>query len=556
MDYWVVLPERFPEIVLSTENFFFWRSVQTSPSTVKRKLLLRTANGDLCRCCSDFGTRHGREIYYDGFGEEFQAAILMPSSSQTSFFRTNKFHTVRRIPHRFFVELQIDSPKHKDLRRKIFGSATPIIPTRPVQDIDEDQYVYFIMEYEGVRVPATIQSVSVGGINRSNAIILQLAEDRTYSVEVEHNDRSCCLLKKAIYGSVRRSVPFVEGEGEILMPLMQIPSSSSIAVAIKMISIEMLKIPKNKLKDDPTQEMAALRHLSKCDCVVPVEKLCSDGVLFHYIIMPMYSGGELLDCVDPERGFCPDGDERRLQRLFGQIARGVRAMHNLRVVHGDLSLENVVIHRAGTAEEKCAVMDLGRCLRIPTPLDFELGCGSGERSERKSHRRNEIGGGGGEQVASCEMRSGGVEEGAPAEIAIEVHKNTSQKSRVLIKSHMLAYKAYYRSPEIFSSAHVNPFDQDIWALGIILYVMIAGTFPFDIDSNESMKAWYAAIQKGDLVNVRTMRWDPRTSTRTFPFLKDIVSGDALHLLKRLLCCDPDMRCSCEEVLLHPWLNEA
>ena len=37
---------------------------------------------------------------------------------------------------------------------------------------------------------------------------------------------------------------------------------------------------------------------------------------------------------------------------------------------------------------------------------------------------------------------------------------------------------YYKAPELISKEHYNGFAADCWALGIVLYVMLVGKFPF------------------------------------------------------------------------------
>lgn len=51
----------------------------------------------------------------------------------------------------------------------------------------------------------------------------------------------------------------------------------------------------------------------------------------------------------------------------------------------------------------------------------------------------------------------------------------------------------YMSPEIVRKAQYNGFKSDVWALGVVLYVMLTGKFPFKAKTEKEL---FARIQTG------------------------------------------------------------
>ena len=72
---------------------------------------------------------------------------------------------------------------------------------------------------------------------------------------------------------------------------------------------------------------------------------------------------------------------------------------------------------------------------------------------------------------------------------------------------------------------------DIWALGVLLYVMLYGKYPFD-DENKAVLF--------DKIRTREPRYDRRE-----------VSQEALDLMKEMLYKDPTRRPEATKILDHP-----
>jgi len=95
---------------------------------------------------------------------------------------------------------------------------------------------------------------------------------------------------------------------------------------------------------------------------------------------------------------------------------------------------------------------------------------------------------------------------------------------------------YYMPPEIVNKQKYIPFYSDIWSLGVLLYTMIFGNFPFRANKEEEL---FELISEGNL---------------TFP--DDIeVSEKVKNLLSKTIVIKPTKRISLEEILNDPWFQK-
>lgn len=96
---------------------------------------------------------------------------------------------------------------------------------------------------------------------------------------------------------------------------------------------------------------------------------------------------------------------------------------------------------------------------------------------------------------------------------------------------------YYAAPEVnITTGPYCSWRADMWSLGVLLYVIVAGTWPYRGSTYEQVEA------------------EARRGRIFFP--KTDFSPSLQDLLLRLLSRDPLQRLSCEEVLSHPWLASA
>ncbi|CAG9329515.1 unnamed protein product [Blepharisma stoltei] len=94
---------------------------------------------------------------------------------------------------------------------------------------------------------------------------------------------------------------------------------------------------------------------------------------------------------------------------------------------------------------------------------------------------------------------------------------------------------HYMAPEVINGCYT--FKCDIWSIGVIMYAMLSGNFPFHSKFECEI---YKQIEKGD-INIEDKIWES-------------ISAEAKDLLKKLLCVNHFQRLSASEALAHPWFS--
>lgn len=90
------------------------------------------------------------------------------------------------------------------------------------------------------------------------------------------------------------------------------------------------------------------------------------------------------------------------------------------------------------------------------------------------------------------------------------------------------------APEIVAKTEYCGPPADIWALGVLLYAMLCGCFPFRGSTDKEL---YRRIMRG-----------------TF-HLPDHLSNKSKALLLRIMQVDPEQRPSASEILQDNWMKE-
>jgi len=113
--------------------------------------------------------------------------------------------------------------------------------------------------------------------------------------------------------------------------------------------------------------------------------------------------------------------------------------------------------------------------------------------------------------------------------------------RRLIKPQGTCGKHQYMAPEIFqNSDNFDGFAIDIWAVGVILYIMLTGFPPYDHASLADQR--FQIIAEGQLVK-QLENWDI------------FLSKEAGDLLQRMLQLRPRDRLTLVQVLNHRWVTK-
>lgn len=265
-------------------------------------------------------------------------------------------------------------------------------------------------------------------------------------------------------------------------------------VAIKMIEWDRVHRNRGRMLEDPVKEIAAMQLLGTSNRHVlgSAEVLQDDDYL--YSIMPYCRGGDLFGVV-VEHTEQRNGEGGMLEPVarywFKQIIQGLHHLQSRGVCHRDLSLENILVD-----DQNCAVIDMGMCLRIPY---------TDPNNERER---------------------------------ADVSMGTMRR---LMRPQGTAGKIQYMSPEIYENAdNFDGFSVDLWAAGVILYIMITGFPPYDHPSMNDQR--FEIIVQGHLVE-QLRNWEIEMSTE---------AGD---LLQSMLRMDPRERLTLAKVVQHPWFRD-
>lgn len=301
------------------------------------------------------------------------------------------------------------------------------------------------------------------------------------------------VLKDAIYGHVYHAMQIVrvtESQGDLYSrtnPVRQF--------AIKVYSKDRIRSYRGKTQENPMNELSAIQYLDEHPNLLHQVDCCEDTDNV-YSVMPYCDGGELYDMIEVKGAL----KENVAKFYFIQIVHGLSYLQEKGVVHRDMSLENIMFDSMG----KCYIIDFGMALCIPV--------------NHPSIRHDALDHDGAQPVLN------------------------HQPVHIMIPYQGVCGKRNYIAPEVMdNSPLLEAFRVDIWALGIILFIMLTGVPPVDKASPADQR--YRLICSGMLANM-IQQWGFR------------LSEQAVDLLERILKPVPRQRLTIPEILQHPWVTGA
>ncbi|XP_050301981.1 uncharacterized protein LOC126740116 isoform X2 [Anthonomus grandis grandis] len=93
----------------------------------------------------------------------------------------------------------------------------------------------------------------------------------------------------------------------------------------------------------------------------------------------------------------------------------------------------------------------------------------------------------------------------------------------------------YAAPELFQGLKYDGPKADIWSLGVVVYVLVCGSLPFD---GHTLPALRNVVIEGKF---------------RIPFF---MSQDCEHLIRHMLVVDPEKRLTIPQILKHKWLTDS
>lgn len=257
------------------------------------------------------------------------------------------------------------------------------------------------------------------------------------------------------------------------------------SVVIKMV-IKSKLLPECILHDFDTGmslpvELYALRHLREHPhpCIVSMIDAFEDS-MYYYILMPMHGRCEdLFEAIEHHQDFLPPD---RVARIFAQSVMAVAHLHNvLGLVHRDIKDENIIIDE----HDHILLIDFG----------------------------------------SCAYYRGGAPNVQHDVPLTEADVRSGRRLRHFSTFHGTVD---YASPEVLRGEPYDGPQQDIWALGVLLYTLAFKEVPFRSVS--------------DILELRLR----------LPFEP---SPDIARMIKWLLAAKPQDRPTAADLEADPWIQE-
>jgi len=204
-----------------------------------------------------------------------------------------------------------------------------------------------------------------------------------------------------------------------------------------------------------------------------------------YLVLDLVTGGEMFDHLI-KLGAYSEADSAR---LVSEAAMALCFIHGIGVVHGDLKPENLML---STDRQDCSIqlVDFGCAHIISENEGNDSGCAEGK--ERKVI--------GGNTPAYC-----------PPEALVRTNLDSL-------------------APSV-----------DMWSLGIILYIMLTGLHPFDLNGNATDEE----VEK----HIKSRQSPP---LRNSPITAHL-SSSAIDVIERCINWDPQKRITAQQLLNHPWV---
>ncbi len=243
-------------------------------------------------------------------------------------------------------------------------------------------------------------------------------------------------LKKAIFGQVVHAMELKYlGNDQFLR--------TGKELAIKVYSKKTLRQYAGKTQEDPLREISALQFIGDEHPNIMGQIECCTDEDNIYSIMRFCKGGELFDYID-EYG---PMEETQARDMFHQLVDGLSRLSELGIGHRDLSLENVLYAppdrtSATPTASLYVIIDFGMCIRLKLNPHFV----------------------------------------PPSINAIPSAPGCGGRTpRFLsIVKQPICGKRNYISPEVLREDEVfNPMNSDLWALGVILFMVLTGVPPVD-----------------------------------------------------------------------------
>jgi serine/threonine protein kinase len=234
----------------------------------------------------------------------------------------------------------------------------------------------------------------------------------------------------------------------------------------------------------------------------------------YYLILDYIGGGEMFESLINNGAY----SERDAARLVREVADALSFLHGIGVVHADLKPENILLSTTRRGDSVVKLADFGCSqvlavddVQIPTEVAPELFTNGNSSSSNSSSSKK----------------------------ANNPRKRRTEQPKPSFETPTPAYCP----PELMNKEQPMSPPMDMWGLGVILYIMLTGAHPFDLEGDT----------KDSVIEDRIM-----DNTHPLPirdsYFTSHLSESAVDLIEKLMTRDPAKRLTAMEMLEHPWVR--
>ena len=248
----------------------------------------------------------------------------------------------------------------------------------------------------------------------------------------------------------------------------------------------------------------------------------------YYLILDFVGGGEMFDHL-VNHGAYSEADAARLVR---EVASALDYLHGIGVVHNDIKPENLMLSTVETRDGSIQLVDFG-CAEV-----------EGEDDDDDDHDIDDLLALKKRLTTPHRKMTSDADEDNLIDDTVVVGPATTN-NKVNKPPSRGGFTPAYSCPEAFANRDATPLPPaDMWALGVIVYIMLTGVHPFDITGRATDEEVEADICNPNL---------PLPLGHKHPYTKHL-SSSAIDLITRLMERDPKKRLSAFDMLHHPWVT--
>ncbi|KAI7796822.1 serine/threonine-protein kinase H1 [Triplophysa rosa] len=308
-------------------------------------------------------------------------------------------------------------------------------------------------------------------------------------------------------------------------------------------AIKLLEVRGREGRDTCQAELGVLRRVNHANVIHLAEVF--ETAHRVYLVLELATGGELLERVVARGTF----RERDATKALTMMANGLCYLHALGVTHRDLKPENLLYYHPGQ-DSRLIITDFGLACwdnQSAASVSNVFSSSATARGAKDSGTtENDISD---DQVTDhFNLRTDKTKE--PNSELKKMSLLLQNEDDACLATHSMDCRASktkdwalrtlcgtpeYLAPEMVAGRAYNS-AVDLWALGVITYILLSGSLPFDQNSRPRL---LRAILRGNY----SFHGNPWNSVSTL----------AKSFIDRLLTYDPEDRMTAEDALKHPWL---